>query len=208
MQKNTVKVALGNGRRWLASRRARATRLMAVTGTVAIAGLMMFPMTGAQAAVREPGSPTVCPADPHIVVQWTGYVGWASIGAAAGKQAARTGSLSVALHFTQQRSTSWVINGGASLGWGIFQVDAHTSYSVVKTSETGITVIDTILKVPGGYFAYIQPKVEYRNFDIRKEQYNGHCVTIVVKDYGILHAITTYPFYSECVARTPCTPRP
>lgn len=95
----------------------------------------------------------------------------------------------------------------ASVGWGIAKVEASFRYDVTTTTSTGRTITD-VLSVPGQHYGYAQPKVEYRQFHIYDQQTNANCSTSVTHDYGYLNAITTYPFFAECVSTGPCTPRP
>jgi hypothetical protein len=195
------------GARRLAGRAIGAAWLMTVAVALGLVGLTAFPAAGAQAAAREPGVIRSCPPDPWISVEYTGIHGYNSIGSAVGKHAASSGRLSYKMSVTKKRRTSWAIGGSATVSWGISQVEAHTSYSVTKVTRTGWTAQDTMY-VPRHHYGYMEPKTEYREFHIMKEQYSGKCNVIVVKDYGVLKAITAYPFFSECVATNPCTPRP
>lgn len=108
---------------------------------------------------------------------------------------------------TTSRSTSWTVGGSASVGWGIGKVEGKFDHTVTKQTTRGRTVTD-FLNVPGKRYGYVTPKVEYRRFNIRKERYRPNCTVAVIKDYGVIDTIWTYPFFSECVSRHSCTPRP
>ena len=108
---------------------------------------------------------------------------------------------------TTQRSTAWSIGASAELGWGIAKVEANTSYSVTNTTATGRTVTDPV-NVPGRSYGFAQPKVEYRTFHIYEMKIIPNCRKVTGTDWGYLRAITAYPFFSECVAKVACTPRP
>lgn len=94
------------------------------------------------------------------------------------------------------------------MDWGIAQVEAKTSAEGTKTTTVGRTITDT-LSVPGKHYGYVTPKVEYRRFNIRQEHYVGStCRVVVDKDYGVFDVIAAYPFCSECIGRSSCTPKP
>lgn len=149
-----------------------------------------------------------CPPDTWRVVKQVG-VFYRSTGTAAGKYNGSTvkSTLSISLSLTQARSSAWEVSGGASVDFGIASVEAATSYTVTKTTTINKTVTDTVV-VPSHYYGYSQPKAEYRTYHIYNEQQTPTCGTRVSYDYGYFDAITASPFFSECVATSPCTPKP
>jgi hypothetical protein len=181
-------------------------RSCAVAATLivsAAAGILIAPASASAA------TPDGCVSDTFNEVTQEGSPTYSSTGSAAGKYNASTSTstLSYSLTTTTSRSTSWSTGGSATISWGVGQVQANTSYTVTTSTSTGKTYTDT-LSVPGHDYGYTQPKVEYRDFDISEYQTTGSCTTSKVKDYGILHAITASPFFSECVASSACTPKP
>jgi len=177
---------------------------MIVAALLATAWAAIVPGTTVAHAATES-----CPIEYWYEVHQSGSPWYASIGSAAGKYNASTASstLTIALSQTTQRSTKWAVSAGASLSWGIAKVEASTSYDVTNTTSTGVTVTDQVV-VPGHYYGYAQPKVEYRRFHITYMSDTPQCGVRTVKDYGYLDAITAYPFFAECVATTACTPKP
>lgn len=175
-----------------------------LAASVALAGSIVFlPESPAQA-----GSAACAPNDRTLVSQ-SGSPTYSSIGPAAGKYngGSSSESLSISLTTTTSRSTGWTASASASVSWGIAKVEASYSYSVTATTSTGRTVTD-VVNVASHRYGYAQPKVEYRRFHIYDVETNPNCTTSVTHDYGYLNAITTYPFFSECVSTSPCTPRP
>jgi hypothetical protein len=172
--------------------------------TLAVAGLVVVTPSASSL-----GGPTSCAPNERTLVRSSGSPTYAAIGPAAGKYNAgpTTGALSVSITTTTSRSTGWTTGASASVGWGIAKVEASYSYTVTSTTSSGRTVTDSIA-VPGHNYGYAQPKVEYRRFHIYDVQTNADCSTSVTHDYGYLNAITSYPFFSECVSTAPCTPRP
>lgn len=187
---------------------ARKNKLAAVA-TSGILTAVSLAASPAAAWADESGT-LACQPDPYIKVAAYGSPTYSGIGSTAGKYNADTvrSTLSFALSLTTSRSTSWSVGGSASVDWGIAQIEANTNYNVTKTSETGKTVTNT-MSVPGHYYGYTQPKVEYRRFTIKKYQTPGNCgPDYVTVDYGIMNAITAVPFFAECVATSACTPKP
>ena len=165
----------------------------------------------ALAGPAQAGVDPLAPCDPYnwIRVDRVGSAWYSSIGSAAGKfnASSTTSKLSITLSQTVSRSTTLEAGASMSVGWGIAQVEASFSYSVTQSTSTGVSVTDEV-NVPGRHYGYAQPKVEYRRFHVRKMQNNANCSVTTAKDYGYIRAITAYPFFAECVATSPCTPRP
>jgi len=176
-----------------------------IAATVLLAGASVAIPTTASASV----APRSCGTDPFISVDSYGTPYYKPIGNTAGKYNASssTATLRYSLTTTTSRSTSWSIGGSASLSWGIGQVEATVNRTLTKTTSRGVSFTDT-LNVPGRSYGYVTPKVEYRRFNIRKEHYGPNCRVVVNKDYGVIDVIWAYPFYSECVSRHSCTPKP
>jgi hypothetical protein len=171
----------------------------------AMAGVFSLPAAASAATAHPDG----CAPDTYVVVSTVGGPSYSSTGSAAGKYNGGTAAstLALALATTTQRATNWEVSGGATVGWGILQVEAKYSYNITTTTIKLRTVTDT-LQVPGHYYGYAQPKVEYRNFSIEEHQTTPQCGDSTIADYGILHAITADPFFSECTATAACTPKP
>jgi hypothetical protein len=179
---------------------------MVVAGAV-LGGAMLVDVAP---AVAQSVKPFMCAPDPWTQVDQVGSPTYQSLGPAAGKYNASTASstLSYALTKTTTRSSSVEAGGSMSLGWAIAKVELSFSYTVTSSTTTGTTVTDTVV-VPGHDYGYDQPKVEVRRFHVRAMQYSGaSCAGTVTKDYGYVDAITTYPFFSSCVAKAACTPKP
>ncbi|WP_307054257.1 hypothetical protein [Streptomyces achromogenes] len=108
---------------------------------------------------------------------------------------------------TTARASSWHGSGGLSFDWGIVKIEGETGHDVTKTTSTGKTVSNT-LNVPGHYYGYTTPKVERRHFDIDKYEETPACKPRHLAKSGWSDAITAYPFFSECVGTSACTPKP
>lgn len=157
------------------------------SAVLVVAGLALVAPSAASAA------PSSCAPNERTVVAAYGSPTYAAIGSAAGKDngASSTGPLSVQVSFTTSRSTGWTASASASVGWGIAEVEASTSYSVTSTTSTGRSVID-VVSVAAHHYSYAQPKAEYRKFHIYDVETNPNCTTSVTHDYGYLNAITSY----------------
>ncbi|MFD7880011.1 hypothetical protein ACFV5G_39060 [Streptomyces sp. NPDC059766] len=177
-----------------------------VATTALLVGASVAIPAAASAAANAPQRN--CGTDSFITIEKYGTPYYRNIGSTAGKyNAGATSTLKYALKTTTSRSTSWTVGGSASVSWGIGKVEAKFDHNVTKTTTKGITVTDT-LKVQSKNYGYVTPKVEYRRFNIRKEHYGANCRVVVNKDYGVIDVIWTNPFFAECVAKHPCTPKP
>jgi hypothetical protein len=161
------------------------------------------------APALAPAASAACAPREWTSVAQSGSPTYASLGTAVGKRNAspNPSTLQYAMSQTTKRSTSWTVGAKATVGWGIAKVEASFSYTVTKETTTGVTVTNT-MNVPGKYWGYMQPKVEYRYFRIKDQSLRPDCTVRTDKDYGTLKAITAYPFFAECVAKTACTPKP
>ncbi|MFD9003882.1 hypothetical protein ACFV0T_23460 [Streptomyces sp. NPDC059582] len=178
--------------------RVVATTTLLVGATVAAPAI-------ASASANAPAS---CGTDSFITIEKYGTPYYRPIGTTAGKyNAGETSTLRYAIKTTTSRSTSWTVGGSASVGWGIAKVEAKFDHNVTKKTTKGITVTDT-LKVKSKNYGYVTPKVEYRRFNIRKEHYGANCKIVVNQNYGVIDVIWTNPFFSECVSKHSCTPKP
>lgn len=141
------------------------------------------------------------------VVQ-TGYH-YSSIGTAVGKYnpTSTLATLSYTLSKTTQRSTTVEAGASMSVGWAMATVEAHVSVTVTSSTTTGSSVTDT-LPVAAHNYGFDQAKVMYRTYHIYDQELNPTCTWVTTTDYGYVDAITTYPFFSACVATSPCTPKP
>ena len=179
--------------------------------TIAVTALLVGASIGVPASASAATfTPRNCGSESFITIEKYGTPYYRPIGNTAGKYNAstRASTLKYTLKTTTTRSSSWTVGGGASVGWGIGKVEAKFDHTVTKTTSKGVSITDT-LSVPGKRYGYVTPKVEYRRFNIRKEHYVGAtCRVVVDKDYGVFDAIWTYPFFSECVGKNPCTPKP
>lgn len=178
------------------------------TGVVAVAGAAVgvAPQPASAAPVRPSG---LCSSGPAYRVVKQTRVSYRSMGTASGKYNAssNTSTLSLSLSLTKSRSSAWEGGATASVSFGIAQVEAHTSYTVTKTTTINKTSTDTV-SVPGHYYGYAQPKAEYRTYHVYNAITNNNCVEVIVKNYGYFDAITAAPFFAECVAKSACTPKP
>lgn len=178
-------------------------------GTMGVA-VALIGVAPAQAAPQPlKVHPNMCPADPYLRVQETG-VDYESIGSAVGKRngSSLASNLSYATAVTTARASAEAYGAKISLDLAIADVEGSYSYTVTKTTTTGWTATDT-LNVPGGYYGYIQPKVEFRSFHIALWATPGNCGNDVeTMFYSNPHLIVTNPFFSECTARSACTPKP
>ena len=174
------------------------------TALAVLGGSCVVSLVGAVPASAQ------CAPDPTTVAHQSGSIFYKSIGSAVGKYNAssNTSTLSLSLSWTKNQSSSWEVGGGASVDFGVAQVEANTNFNVTKSTGTTKTSTDTV-SVPGHYYGYAQPKAEYRTFHIYTERTNGNCQgTTITRDYGYFDAITSVPFYAECVGKSQCTPKP
>ncbi|WP_432092178.1 hypothetical protein [Streptomyces sp. bgisy100] len=95
------------------------------------------------------------------------------------------------------------------MNWGIGQVEAKTSYDVIKKYEKG-TKVTNWMNVPGKHSGYTTPKIQRRAFAIEKWQDTANCNARYLGDMGTLKGITVAPHFSECTIRGPrtCKPKP
>ncbi|GAB2479092.1 hypothetical protein GCM10027265_32580 [Jatrophihabitans fulvus] len=168
-------------------------------------------MAGGSTAIVAVGAApasAACAPDPGTAVKQTG-ISYLSTGSAAGKRngSTQTSTLSVSLSLTKTQSSAWQVGGGASVDFGVAKVEANTNYTVTRTTAVNKTVTDTV-SVPGHYYGYAQPKAEVRTFHIYNYETTPQCGYAVTHDYGYFDAITAAPFFAECVATSPCTPKP
>ncbi|MDI2129187.1 hypothetical protein [Yinghuangia seranimata] len=180
------------------------TRYGALAGVLALgAGLLLAPSASASEQ-----SPTGCPPDTWYKVTQV-KLSYEAVGNTAGKynSSGSNAILRYDLTTTKSKTTGWEFSGGGSLSWGIGQVEAKTSYNVQWSTTTGVTVANTI-NVPGHSYGYTTPKIERRRFVIDKYQDTASCGARFLYTMGTLNAITAFPFFSECTARSACTPKP
>ncbi|MER6422596.1 hypothetical protein [Streptomyces sp. NPDC001137] len=118
-------------------------------------------------------------------------------------------TLTIAETTSTTRSSGWSVEGGASVSWGIAEVNAKTNYTVTKTAAAGVTVTDTMTVDPHKR-GYAQPLVEYHRFSIEKWRQAGDCSQVPVKSMGVLNAITSSEHWAECQTTSTdgCTPKP
>ncbi|MFG3040202.1 hypothetical protein ACGFYZ_25230 [Streptomyces sp. NPDC048330] len=167
------------------------------------AGLLLAPT--ASAGVQ---APEACPPD-----VWYKVVAYPAthegIGSTAGKRNA--GSASAILRYdmstTTAKQSTWTDELGGSINFAIAEVTAKTSHEITKSTTKGVTVSNT-MNVPGRQYGYTTPKIERRTFIVEKWQDTSTCGARKLGNMGKLWAITAYPFFSECVATGPCTPKP
>ena len=120
-----------------------------------------------------------------------------------------TSKLRYEMSTTISRQTAWAFSGGLSVKAGIATIEAKTSYEVTNKTSKGRKVTN-VMNVRAKHYGFTTPKVKFQRFNIRKERYGPKCTTVLVKDYGILNAIVTYPFFSECQTKNSngCTTKP
>ncbi|MEV1062607.1 hypothetical protein [Streptomyces sp. NPDC050263] len=176
----------------------------AATGALILgAGLMTAP-----SAVADEAATQSCPPDVWYKVVSSG-ASYEAIGSTAGKRnASSTASiLRYDLTTTKSKQTTWSFGGGLTLKWAVVEVEGKTNYDITESTTSGKTVSNT-LNVPGGSYGYTTPKIERRKFTIEKWQDTPSCGARFLGDVGTLGGITAYPFFSECTARSACTPKP
>ncbi|MFH8805099.1 hypothetical protein ACH4F6_37075 [Streptomyces sp. NPDC017936] len=86
-------------------------------------------------------------------------------------------------------------------------METKTSFDITNSTTSGKTVSNTI-NVPGKSYGYTTPKIERRRFTVEKWQDTAGCSARFLGSMGTLSGITAYPFFSECTARSACTPKP
>ncbi|GAA2745275.1 MULTISPECIES: hypothetical protein [Kitasatospora] len=182
-----------------------AMRRAALVGALVLGGGLLLAPT-ASATEAEPDG---CPPDTWYQVSQYGAASYEAIGSPSGKynSSNSTETLRYDLTTTTSKSTTWSAEAGGSVGWGIATVQAKTSYSVTKQTTSGKTLSNTI-NVPSHKYGYTTPKIERRVFNIEKYQDTARCTPRDLGSVGKLHAITAYPFFSECTAASTCTPKP
>lgn len=179
-------------------------RRLAAAGAVALgAGLMVAP----SAAADEIGTQG-CPPDVWYKVVSSG-ASYEAIGSTAGKynSSSAMAILRYDLTTTKSKQTTWAAELGGGVSWGIGQVEAKTSFDITSATTSGKTVSNTI-NVPGRSYGYTTPKVERRKFTVEKWQDTANCGARFLGNMGTLSGITAYPFFSECTAKSACTPKP
>jgi len=132
-----------------------------------------------------------------------------AIGNTAGKynSSSETEILRYDLTTTKSKQTTWSVELGGSLNFAVAQVEYKTNYEITNSTTSGKTISNTI-NVPGKHYGYTTPKIERRKFTVEKWQDTASCGARYIGNMGTLHGITAYPFYSECTARSACTPKP
>lgn len=150
-----------------------------------------------------------CGEERVINVEDLGLTEYESIGRAVGKRngSTETSQMEREMTVTKEKETSWTYGGKAGINWGIVQVEGGTDHTVTKRTTRGERVSNT-LTVPAGMYGYMEPKAEFRSFSITEGMLTRQCTYRETKDHGVLRAITAAPFFAECVADEPCTPKP
>lgn len=176
-------------------------------GAVVIAGAVVVVPASAYAASASPNS--LCSGERHGRAVKQTAVSYTSLGTAAGKyNPNRTNEgLTVTMSRTLTTSSSWEAGASGTLKFGIAEVQATTKYTVTKQTTTSKSVTDP-MTIPGHHYGYAQPKAEKRTYHIYDWVEEKSCHIAVTKNWGYFRAITAYPFFSECVATKPCTPKP
>ncbi|WP_024756008.1 hypothetical protein [Streptomyces exfoliatus] len=180
-------------------------RKAALTGVVIIGAGLLLPPSAASASV--PG-PEACPPDIwyKVVKLSTGYE---AIGDTAGKRngSSTTSRLTYEMSTTTSKATSWKSELGGSASWGVATVEAKIGREVTDSTDKGQKVTNW-MDVPGGKWGYTTPKIERTTFVVQKWQDTATCGARFLGNAGKLYAITAYPFFSECVASSACSPKP
>ncbi|MEV7568093.1 hypothetical protein [Streptomyces tanashiensis] len=91
--------------------------------------------------------------------------------------------------------------------FAVAEVQGKTSHTITDHTSSGVTVSNTI-NVPGRKYGYTTPKIERTTFIVEKWQDTPTCGARRLGNAGKLWGITAYPFYSECIATGPCSPKP
>lgn len=161
------------------------------------------------AVVAAPGIAFAsCPTSTYYQTVQVGGSTFSPTGTAAGKRNAgtTTASLSVTVSKTTSRSSTLAYGATVSLEYMIAKVEGTFNKSVTRTTTIGYTVTDTVSGIPSQYYGYAQPAVEYRDYRTTKYYDTPQCTT-TSQVQGTIHAIVADPFFLECVASSPCTPR-
>ncbi|MCH0561524.1 hypothetical protein [Streptomyces sp. MUM 16J] len=179
-------------------------RRFAVAGAMTLgAGLLLAPSATAAESI-----PQGCPPDVWYKVVSSG-ASYEAIGSTAGKYNASPTSAILRYDLTTSKSkqTTWSAELGGSLDFGVGQVESKTKYDITKSTTRGKTVSNTI-NVPAKRYGYTTPKIERRKFTIEKWQDTARCGARFLGNVGTPGGITAYPFFSECTAKSACTPKP
>ncbi|MEU0094394.1 hypothetical protein [Kribbella sp. NPDC006257] len=178
------------------------SRAAAMVFTVLAGSLTTFVASTGQAAA-------VCEVYHYNDIQQLGSPWYVTIGSRAGKYNAGSSAtpLTYARATTSTKSTSWKVEAGGSVGWGIAKVEAKIGRDITKSITTGTTVTNT-LSVPPKRYGYTEPKAEYRRYVIYDYRMEPNCKGKYIKTWGTLDAIVTAPFFAECISTAVCTPRP
>lgn len=118
-------------------------------------------------------------------------------------------TLAITLRTDTTRTSTWKVEAGGSLKWGIGQVEAKTGYEVAKSTSRGVSVTNRMV-VDSRKRGYTRPMVEYRRFVITKWRQAGNCEQVPVETVGVLTGITSTLHWAECQTRSTngCTPKP
>ncbi|HVU72382.1 MAG TPA: hypothetical protein VHE83_05430 [Mycobacteriales bacterium] len=154
------------------------------------------------------GASAACAPDAGYVVTPEGHW-YAAMDSPVGEYNSSTQTSSLHYDFTTDhtRTSAWEESASVSAGWAIAKIEASTKYTVTSSVSSGKSV-GTTFPVPAKDYGYVQPKVEYRSFDISYGHYSGSCAWVTTSDYGTFDAITAWPFFATCVGKSACTPKP
>ena len=175
---------------------------------VGLVGLMAGALLSAGLVAAGPAAAR-CAEEFSYAVDEVGGAEYAHTAPATGQynDSPETSTLAYEISTTTSRATTWAVDAGAEVGWAIWKVEAHTKFDVTNVVERGVKVSST-LPVPAKHHGYVHPKVQIRHFHITMGRVGGDCRWHQVKDYGVLAAITGWPFFATCVAEGPCLPKP
>ena len=184
---------------------ARKAGLTLATAGIMIGATVAMPAT---ASASDIGTKN-CGTGSFYTVEKVGARYYKATAAPAGKYNASKSSstLKYTVSISTSRSSGWSAGGGLSVKVAIVEINAAGDYHVTKSNTKGISVTDT-LNVPGKHYGYVTPKAEYQKFHILKQHYGANCKVKTDKDYGIFAGITAAVFWSECVGKSSCTPKP
>lgn len=181
----------------------------ALSATLATTALITGAFTAVPAAAAEK-APMRCEGYVYSRVFKLGKPWYASRGPVASKRnsSSSKSTLVYSIKATKTRSTTWSGEAGASVGWGIVQVEAKTKYEVSKTVTKGRTVTNRMTVDPGKR-GYTQPMVQYQKFRIEQWRELGNCEHDYIKTVGVLKGITSSLHFAECqTKKASCTPKP
>lgn len=184
-------------------KKSRGMKSAAVACTVLAGSLTTMVVGAGEASAR-------CDVSHYDVVEQLGPAWFTPIGSRAGKfnSSPSTGTtLSYARATTVTKTTTWKAEAGGSVGWGIGKVEAKIGRDVASSFSAGVTVTNTMV-VPPKKYGYTEPKAEYRRYAIYQYRLEPNCKGKYIKTWGTLDAIVTVPFFAECIAAGPCTPKP